>query len=246
MVRLLPQRYRMTFTELVIVYTSCGAPFAVERLLSDDRPSRASTALAAAVYLGGWPAFLLVRLLRVIKTLFVSKKVSDEPETVNKEISRPQAVQHELVYHLASAIRDRSALQIKELLERYAGLASLLKLSQSTAVIYEPEIARISNHTSPALAAACLNRRNTLIIQKHLTEARSEFFELLFTAVKGSTSEEMVVSSAVDFVELFDPAAIGEMQQFIATGKLVTPTQVKLEGRPQLDETKRLPSYWPA
>ena len=226
----------MTFTELVIVYTSCGAPFAVERLLSDNRPNRASLAVASVVQLGFWPAFLLVKLLRVINSVFVSQKVQKISMTGYVEHAGTSAVNRELVALLVDSSADRSALSVKELLDRYAGLASLLKLSQSAGLIHDSEIARISAHPSPNLAAACRNRRNVVLARKHLASARCEFLNLIATALHNTTGGESTLSLALDFVDHLDPIAAEQIHR-LAPVHSNTAVKTTPEGRTSFEET---------
>jgi hypothetical protein len=122
----------------------------------------------------------------------------------------------ELVVLLADSSADRTALSVKELLDRYAGLASLLKLSRSEQLIHDSEIARISKHPSPALAASCQNRRNVALIRKQLAAARNEFVELLAKSQTDSPNAGSTLSSALDFVGNTDPVAAEQIQKLIA------------------------------
>lgn len=242
MVRLLLKPNRMTFTELVIVYTSCGAPFAVERLLSDDRASNpVSITLASMVHLGLWPAFLLVRLLRVINGSFVSKKHSSDSKTPIPKNSGSQAIQQELALSLLNPSSEYSGLQIKDLLERYVGLASLLNLSQNGSDSFGSELSRITGHPSPGIAAACLNRRNAAVIQKHLAAARNEFLDLLSKAVENSPGKESILSLGLNLVDPLDGVATKQVLQLLANHRTPFSERAIQPSRIHLEETRATP-----
>jgi hypothetical protein len=129
--------------------------------------------------------------------------------------SHIQALQNNLAVILADPGDRRSSLQIKELLERYSGLALLSSASQSKPSILNSELARISDHPSPALAAACRNRRNNAVIKSHLAAARYEFLGAIAAAVASSPLEESIVLAAAEFVQQFDPPAFSQLEEIL-------------------------------
>ena len=209
----MPCMLRVTFTEFLIVYVSCGAPFAVACLLSGDDSNRLRSAFVSTLCLTTWPAFLLAKLIRVIKSRFVSHK---NAETSGRSIFAATATRstlRELADQLQAAGVKQPSRQIKDLLERYSGLASLLVASKCGSYDYDCELALLSNHPSPAVATACVNRRNIALINRHLLSARHEFLELLETATAELKSQEPILNFAIDFVEQFDPDATSLLQR---------------------------------
>lgn len=203
----------MTVTEFLIIYVSCGAPFAVERLLSGVRSSPPWNAVISALYLALWPVLVLVKLIRVIRSHFVSHKNAACSNTSNSSALDTRCKYRELAVLLQDAGVEHSIRQIIELLERYQGLAALSIVSSNGSSNYDFELAHITNHPSPSIAAACHNRRNALTINRHFLAARNEFLEMLWKATANSKSKEPFVKLAMEFAEKFDPCATGHFER---------------------------------
>jgi hypothetical protein len=197
----------MSFTEFLIVYLACGSPFAVERLLARSETLSIGAFLEIASHLVGWPIVLLLRLSRVIASDFVSQY-----SKTNIELDSDCAAWDDSRRELSCLLTDRhpklSVLQVRELLERYTGLASLARFQSVGSVPITNELFRVVKHPSPVLAAVCVSRRNGTVIQRHFRAARSEFLDLVNAVVDlTGSADSLLLETARGFVVEFDPIA---------------------------------------
>jgi hypothetical protein len=231
----------MTLTEFVIVYISCGSPFAVERLLSGGHLNRLQVALDSVLHLGLWPAILLVKLIRVIRSHFVSRTNAISLETSDSVKARGQNIQQELEGLLIGTVGGRSPGQTRELLERYIGLATLSTNSQRGPSIYDSEFARITDHPYPSLMAACLKRRNLGLIHKHLAAARIEFLEMLSKAAADPQGKMSILFAASDLVEQFDQTAVCQVEKLLLTEDGLWGVNLRFSRAADFEETRVAP-----
>lgn len=217
----------MSLIELTIIYVSCGSPFAVERLLSSKRSNEVQAVTLSLLHLLLWPAFLLIKLIRVIDSRHVSQK-DDANSTLTDRSNYFVETHRDLTVLLSDPAGRRPSLNIKDLLERYSGLALLSTTSLNISSIPAPEFARISNHPLPELAARCLHRRNKIVIKRHLAAAREEFLEVVATAASDSEREETILSAAAGFIHHYDPAALSQFEDLFCSEKCPTPENMSV------------------
>ena len=128
----------MNFSDLIIIYLACGAPFAVQRFLS--RPSGRPVAILSAVAISFlcWPA----NAIAAIWGWFSIGKSNGRTETRKTDKLQLDRVQVELEKFIFSGFETISIFEFRDIFFRYAGLAA--ESRQSDAGVFTAEIFEIS------------------------------------------------------------------------------------------------------
>jgi hypothetical protein len=157
----------VTWLDLLIIYFSCGAPFAVYRITRSSVPLSVKTITISFVSLFGWP---------IIAVLLVFKSQTRE------EYASVRRVALDKIRALIEAelfIDNRSTSSIftfREIYSRFTGLSEAAVLGSSMPA----ELLKVCDHPTTAVAGAILTRRNRERLQRHKTAARAEFLDEVF------------------------------------------------------------------
>jgi hypothetical protein len=156
----------MSLIDIIILYFTCGSPFAVYHFLQNRN------LLKSSVIWMLWIPFS-VRLLQTkvkSKLIFDKKNVSDsEIETVQREIEQ-------IVFENNAKL---SLFEFREVFERYTGLTLNTKQNNEQIGENETDIFRVANRENVKLGAICLHRRNQFKLKYHQTLARRDFFKII-------------------------------------------------------------------
>ncbi|MBX7174363.1 MAG: hypothetical protein K1X72_25550 [Pyrinomonadaceae bacterium] len=200
----------MKFTDLIIIYLTCGAPFGVYFFIQ-QRENYLNTKLwqnSSKL----WLKCLLVTLIWVpfaIKLLqkFVTKKLlfNKFAENEQKDSIAKQKIDFllsEFSQILLEVKTEIPLFHLRETFERYVGLTLERNHSKETGTVSINEIFQITKHENPDLGTICLNRRNRLRLEQHQTLARKDFLRIIKAFIKCGVEKNKLSSLTTEFANL--------------------------------------------
>ncbi|MEO8648060.1 MAG: hypothetical protein ABI539_02725 [Acidobacteriota bacterium] len=160
----------MTFLDLIIVYLAVGSPFAIHYYFQSGIESfRTKTSFSLAVFLS-WPLYALQLLTRKIRAESINKFF--DPEEIRVARLRKQ------IEAAFSVMPSDRLYETRCTLDRYIGLASALHSTRIEASASN-EFFAAAGRKDPDIAVACLDRRNSSRLNRHLNAARKDVFDLV-------------------------------------------------------------------
>lgn len=209
----------MNSFEFFILYLSCGAPFGVYFFFQNRHRAGFMVALMKSfLTVVVWIPYALKLLnANITKNSSVSKfAASDESDAVL--IRKLDDIQKRMLQILLESRTDVSVFELREVIERYAGLT----LAGQTNEVgeNESEVFKITNHKNAELGAKCLHRRNRLRLELHQRLASRDFLKLLS---KFSDFEaEKLCPTALEFITLLnDVETRRAVENLFATGSQI-------------------------
>jgi hypothetical protein len=189
-------RVAMRLSEAITIYLAAGAPFGVTSFLH-ERPDRrrALALLEAAGAMLLWPlaasAILFARQRHKDDTAHANGKPFGVP--IGERVEQAQRDLLASVYKVYEMAQDsfgkdrekmeRAACKIREIVEKYAGLARVRVEINSDAMPdrREMELCRVAGRKGDdlLLAGLCIRRRNVARINAHVDRARTELVHAL-------------------------------------------------------------------
>lgn len=182
----------MSALEIFIVYLSCGAPFGVHFYFQNrGRQRPAIVFLKSFLTVVVWIPYA-VRLLNanITKKIFINN-FDKKQDSDSRRLERLDEIEKRLVRIFTQAGAGLSVFEIREVVERYAGLSLALNKEENYAAAAdgvggdndsgesESEFLIASNHQNVRLGTKCLLRRNRLRLEFHQTLARNDFLKLM-------------------------------------------------------------------
>lgn len=185
----------MQWSDLLIIYFSCGAPFAVYHFLQNSRNDTFSSRLllnSAAVWVG-WIAYAYLLWRKRSQKRFTpaqkqAKKVSTDPEIALLEQQTTVIQEQILQAFIETNSRARLKVQFfafRDVLERFVGLTiaerNSAKFAASRKTASEAEVFSIAGRSGrdSERGARCVSRRNLARLQEHQKNAREDFLKQL-------------------------------------------------------------------
>lgn len=218
----------MTISDAIVIYLTCGSPFAVHVLMTAGELKPTDRALHAAVNFAAWPAVAAQYLFKLIRG---GRIVSlDGHPGANSGLAL-------LLQEMENAANvpetDVSVFAVRDVFERYTGLASAYFQSGGRSGRFE--IFEISGHSSPDVASACLSRRTRERLAAHLNMARAEFVELMDDLARVSEYPQAIASLAKKVANAVnDEAAYKTLQRSFRSSTIVPNRGVPPEENDQL------------
>ncbi|MBC7901159.1 MAG: hypothetical protein H7070_14030 [Saprospiraceae bacterium] len=193
----------MTISEILIVYLSLGAPFAVYQFLQDRKIS------ADLVIIRSVLQFLLWLPIAIHAGL--SALISVTSTYIFANGNRLDAKEEERIRHIQEMIADsfrkgEQNIPVREfcgILDRYIGLSILVRDGRSIISGVPNELLAISGHKNTDLAAICLNRRNRSRLGRHQIDARTDFLDCI---AECSFANRDIIPPALDLAEFLEDA----------------------------------------
>lgn len=191
----------MNLTDFIVIYLACGAPFGVYYFFQNRaRHEPRSLWLKTFLNFVFWIPFA-VRLMLNRKPIQPSFVFESNSSAAGLQTSFKQ---------LESILRDSdlkiSVYEFREVLERYIGLTTAAQ-AESAPDQATTEIYRIAENAQIELGAICLQRRNRQRLIRHQTEARRDFLQIIKQLLDVAANEKILVSSAINLVEILDDRA---------------------------------------
>ena len=149
---------------LIIIYLACGSPIGVYRITRVAK-FRASRVAALGAYFVFWPIFI---------PAIVRRSASSDNLSTDIDVERKlDAIRLKMDAALIAADDNFPRLEFRDVFARFAGLSIALNSSGHASA----ELFTISDHKTPALGLACVNRRNRKRLAFHQLRASRDFVE---------------------------------------------------------------------
>ncbi len=163
----------MNASDFIIIYLSCGAPFAVYYLLSNRRRINLGQLIFKTVL--NFIVWIPSALKIVSAYHFGRNEKHTKRKIESKAAGRLQAIQKQLEHIAGQSNYD--FYDFREVLNRYVGLTISLQAGQSAECETEQEIFQIGNFQNAKIGTICLQRRNSQRLLFHQTNAAENFLE---------------------------------------------------------------------
>ncbi len=176
----------MHWSDLLIIYLSCGAPFGAYHFLQNrgKTPVLGLFPRSLAVLLLWIPFAYLLWRKNVAKRLTGKEFFSPNPEIslLEQQIS----VLQEQILQAFVELNSKNGLGLRffafrDVLQRYTGLTLALKANESMVGENDLEIFRIAGRKKKELplAGKCLAKRNSMRLKSHQSKSREDFLGYL-------------------------------------------------------------------
>ena len=174
----------MRISDAIIIYLAIGSPLAVHYLLKSRGDDTSAHMLRAIFTFVFWPIY-------AISVTFSAKLTNEGRKVSSSDSNGLDAKLDKKVDEIASALEmffhesfpERSALEYREIIDRYIGLTFAIQFDQldrpgplTKIVVSTPESAQLNS--------ICLNRRNRKGLETHRNRARGDFVELVAEAAE--------------------------------------------------------------
>jgi hypothetical protein len=191
----------MNIADLVIIYLAFGAPFAVYKYLHNRDLERGQRILSSLLTFVFWIPVAAQTGYRYFTNAysgnaFVSQRNLDALD------ARLALLRESIKAELILAGCNLTVHDIREILQRYAGLAecardTLDRESDSFSRLFEA-----AGRTKHEIATACLTRRNRLRLKRHSTQAGHDF-AVLFEQLSTPAARK-AVELGIEFANILD------------------------------------------
>jgi hypothetical protein len=176
----------MHWTDLLIIYLSCGAPFGVYFFLQNRKKYDLSRLLLSSGAAGlFWIAYAyLLWRKNIAKRLTGKENSSKKPEIslLEQQISvlQEQILQAFIDLNAKTPLKP-GFFAFRDVLERYSGLTLAIRAEETIAGESDFEVFRIAGRKKKELplAGKCLARKNSMRLKSHQCNAREDFLKLL-------------------------------------------------------------------
>lgn len=159
----------MRFEDAIIIYLSCGSPFAVNAILAKtDRPAAYVTARAVLTFIF-WPVTAIGSIYRLVRETNRSQSAAHSNDLgieLQKLLSKVESIAH-------IGRGAGSAFEFRKVFDRYTGLAAEYAVEPDVSAV--AEIFAVTGHPSNKIASACLARKQRTRLASHLIQARQDF-----------------------------------------------------------------------
>lgn len=172
----------MNFSDFIIIYLACGAPFGVYFFLQNRTKLKSFTLwlnsfLTAVV----WFPYAFRFLHTFVTGMFLKFKFSKIIKSDLLRKRRIETFEKKFAQMLRSAETGFSLFDFRETFQRYAGLTQTFQtvIDWNETGENEKEVFRAAGHEKVELAAKCLHRRNLKRLQSHQSLARTDLIQML-------------------------------------------------------------------
>lgn len=229
----------MHWSDLLIIYLSCGAPFGVHYFLQ----KRDKTTVFGLFYRSCgvsllWIAYAPYLLWRKNAAESITHKTFFKPDPEISLLGQQISVLQEQILQAFIELNSKTGLGLhfftfRDVLERYAGLTLALKADENTVGESDFEIFRIAGRKKKelSLAGKCLAKRNSMRLKAHQSNAREDFFKQMADLANLSGARVLVNGSGrapnifalqeliLELLELIDVKQISRAEEIFAIPK---------------------------
>lgn len=222
----------MNFSDLIIIYLACGAPFGVYYFLQSRRNlNRKILWIKTFLHFVFWIPFALQivvkrKTLKNLSNFFFDKKNFSDSDFEKKILPLRKNLESSILKKRAQL----SVFEMRETLDRYIGLTLACKtkpFSNSAGELY-----KISAHKNPYLATICAERRNRQRLLFHQKQARQDFLNLFNFA-----KSEILTSQILELIKVLEDF---EAQEILKLKRQIEKAEsVKTRGELWKTETRK-------
>lgn len=206
----------MNISDIIIIYLACGAPFGVYYFLQNRKKLKSNQLWMKSFFtVFVWFPYAFF-ILNDFATNETRKKHFAEQELLDAELNRIQ--KEFLQVKSADQYKKISIFEMREVLERYAGLTRACHLDRITPADSEKEIFRISLRQNSQTAANCLHRRNLKRLRFHQALARQDFLQIIMLLKFSISDTKQIRKLSFEMIDILnDKDALEPLQAIFAT-----------------------------
>lgn len=202
----------MNLYDFLIIYLTCGAPFAVYHFLQYRSVFKSRQLwLKTILNFLFWPlsAYRFARNSRTLKNIFdkvfVNDTYSDSVSDTEKDLQITQKRIEKIVLEYDPNV---SVYELREIFDRYAGLTLTRQNADTIHQTDRYKIFQIVDHDNAKLAGICFERRNRKRLSHHQTQARQDFLNIFAKLFEANFETDKLGELIVKFITLLeDPPA---------------------------------------
>ncbi len=184
----------MNFLDFIIIYLTCGAPFAAEYFIKHQISSTLGSCLfKTSLILMFWLPYSLKILWQFTKEQNKSHINFNNDKVLNVlHENKIQDIQKKMESVSLKSNGKYSLFEFRDLINRYKGLMLETQVENKTPSAAEREIFTVSNSSSVNVSSICLHRRNRNRLFFHQRRAQKDFLAFLTTAFRTSVHSNRV------------------------------------------------------
>lgn len=218
----------MRFYEVIVIYLSIGAPFAVLTFLRARRKPLGIRVFGTVVTLFLWLPEIIYRRLR-------SSNAERSTSAAKISDSFDADVNH-LVRNLLDRVHSNSKFsEFREKLERYATLSSECFSSDQKTSGPEKEFLRIAGNDNVHIGSACLKRANFRKMLRHQEQAASDLIGFFINAERDATADPFLGRSVIELCHLLNDPRTAELLERQITGSRRRTEEILAGSVPDID-----------
>lgn len=243
----------MNILDLFIIYLACGSPFGAFYYFKYRRPKNFRFLKSLMISFVWIPYAVKLFHTEFTKKLnrrkFFKKAEKSEKEEIS-ELTRIQNLFETLA--LGDGNGKLSLFEVREIIDRYAGLSRSMKFSKAEPARCEKEFFEISGAKNTEVAMICLNRRNRRKLNFHHTQAREDFLKLFEILLQRGGATKNVSRDALEFVRILgDVEAFTQINQSIEkfavigkVGETDNPAQISKDSEKSFERQLEESDLW--
>lgn len=201
----------MRTADAIIIYLSCGSPFAVNAILAKTDRRTLTVAVRALLTLIFWPVTAIgsiYRLVRETDRYQGAAQSNDLGIELQKLLSKVESISH-------IGRGAGSAFEFRKTFDRYTGLAA--EFASQTDDTGNAEIFAVTGHPASEIASACLARKQRTRLAEHLIQARQDFIESVTELAGTNGNSNAIGMLAIEIAETAkDTPGANELRQILA------------------------------
>lgn len=196
----------MNFSDFLIIYLACGAPFGVYYFFQNRKTLHQNRlTLNSFLTMTVWIPYAFKMLQEFIRNqllIYKLERLSKFDSTRKRELD---AVEKAVAQILLAENINVSLFDFRETFQRYAGLTLALKgVSETEITDSEKELFRVAKTENVDLGAKCLRRRNLNRLKFHQTLSRTDIIKM-FGAINAAIGQsDHFKLQVIKFFELLD------------------------------------------
>lgn len=200
----------MGFTDFLIIYLACGAPFGVYHFVQNRKTSGLGRSLSGAfLRFVFWIPFAVAMVVRRSSLANLYTLGFDGVTNSDSKRSREISSIRRRIEDLAAANTDLSVFDCREVVERFIGLSEELQNVRTESVSTEAEIFAVAGHPNKAVASACLRRQVKRKLEFHLELARRDLVSVADAAGDGAAAN---LRDEIDRLDAFFASPYGAVE----------------------------------
>lgn len=249
---------KMQWTDLLIIYLSCGAPFGVYFFLQHRKKGISIRLLLRSAAAGlVWIAYAYLLWRKNVAKRLTSQKKSLQkslqnflPDPEIALLEQQTSVLQEQVLQAFIELNSNARLKaqffaFRDVLERFVGLTLAVKADQSAGIgsgaeKNDHELFRIAGRKGKdaALAQKCLSRRNRLRLEEHQKNAREDFLKqvanlagagVLINGGGRGQNISLIKDLILELLELIDVKLMGRAEEIFAGAETAPATLANIK-----------------
>lgn len=187
-----PSKPDMGFTDFLIIYLSCGAPFGVYHFVQNRKTaSTGRNLLGALLRFILWIPFAAAMVVRRTSLANLYSLGFDGNLSLDSRRVREIAASRRRIEDLAVSATALSVFDCREVVERFIGLSDELRHVNAESDSPDAEIFSVAGHPDKGIASACLRRQIRRKLEFHLDLARRDLLAVAESALDSAVSDEL-------------------------------------------------------